>query len=280
MASCQTKPSVKTEVISILDWPTETVSVDYVSSEGRDCKPEFPDKVLFFVPGNPGCIGWYIPSLVELVTRLGCGYAARGVSYAGHGINEEITDVEAWMNSRERDVSIPWTVNGQIQHKIAFIDMVCKELEEIKIRKQGKARSQPPQFILLSHSIGSHMVQRLCILRPDILARTVFVVHLMPFIRMKSYRFKQELLNAIASKPETWIGVTRRILQILKVMPYSWVDLVMKSIIDDKVGRDLAVGLVRQPCFAQNFLELGTEEVRDVPEEIDVSVVSTTWLPS
>jgi pimeloyl-ACP methyl ester carboxylesterase len=259
-------------VISVLGWPTDVISVDYCSKDSPSNtsdwpQPDFPRTVLIFVPGNPGCIGWYTPNLVELVTRLGLGFAARGISYAGHGTNEEITDVQRWIHSKERDTNIPWTVNGQIRHKVAYMDMLISEFQN-----QGDDRNLP-QFIFLSHSIGSHMVQRLLVLRPDILERTVMNVQLMPFTRMNAPRLKQILLNLGASSPGTLIGVTQRILQVLKFMPYEWVDCLMKSALDDEAGRILAVKLLRQPLFARNFFELGTEEIRDVPQEIDVSLL-------
>lgn len=269
MSSKSFPPDVKEKAISILGWPTDVVSVDYCSRDSPSNtsdwpRPDFPRTVLIFIPGNPGCIGWYTPNLVELVTRLGQGFAARGLSYAGHGTNEEIIDVQRWIHSKERDTNIPWTVNGQIRHKVAYMDMLMSEFQD-----QG---DDQPQFIFVSHSIGSHMVQRLLILRPDILERTVMNVQLMPFTRMDAPRLKQILLDLGASSPGTLIGVTQRILQVLKFMPYEWVDCVMKSTLDDEAGRTLAVRLVRQPLFARNFFELGTEEIRDVPREVDVSL--------
>jgi pimeloyl-ACP methyl ester carboxylesterase len=263
MSSASSPTEVKEKVLSVLGWPTDVVSVDYCSRDSPSNtsdwpQPDFPRTVLIFVPGNPGCIGWYTPNLVELVTRLGLGFAARGISYAGHGTDEEITDVQRWIHSKERDTNIPWTVNGQIRHKVAYLDMLISEF-----RDQGDEQNLP-HFIFLSHSIGSHMVQRLLVLRPDILERTVMNVQLMPFTRMDAPRLKQTLLDLAASSPGTLIGVTQRILQVLKFMPYEWVDCLMKSALDDEAGRTLAVRLVRQPLFARNFFELGTEEIRDV----------------
>jgi pimeloyl-ACP methyl ester carboxylesterase len=269
------KPRVKEEVITILGWPTDTVSVDYTtdSASEQEAQPERPHTLLVFVPGNPGCIGWYIFTLVELVSRLGRGFAARGISYAGHGTTEDITNVQGWLDSKDRDTSVPWTVAGQIKHKIAYIDVVISELRGLEVDRNKESKISQPRFIFLSHSIGSHMVQRLLVSRSDILNQTLLVAHLMPFTRMDAPRLKQILLNLAAATPETAIGVSRRILGVLKFMPHEWVDCLMQSSLDNKDARDLAVKLLRQPLFARNFFELGTEEIRDVPERIDASAL-------
>jgi pimeloyl-ACP methyl ester carboxylesterase len=244
--------------ISILGWPTDTVSVEHENDN--------PHTILVFIPGNPGCIGWYTPNLVELVSRLGRGYAARGISYAGHGLNDRITNVEQWIGSKERDTTIPWTVDGQIRHKMAYLDTLLAELQE------ARRHIDNCQFIFLGHSIGCHMIQRMLILRPDILERTSIFLQLMPFTRMKAPKFMDMVLKTAAGSPHMLIGVSQQLLHILKRMPIGWVDDMMKSTIQDKTGRELAVHLLRQPHFARNFFELGTEEIRDLPDVPDVRV--------
>ena len=201
-------PRVKTEVRTIVGWPTETVHVFHGNG---GAEPEaLPRVILIFVPGNPGCIGWYTPLLVELVTKFGSGFAARGVSYAGHSGLDDLTDVQQWQNntsSTERDSAIPWTIEGQVLHKIAFIDAVLSDWKDLREKYEQKnpgsstAPMSSPRFIFLAHSIGAHMVQRLCILRPDILQQTDLLVHLMPYIRMKAPRFQQKFLNLGAGTP-------------------------------------------------------------------------------
>ena len=89
-----TTPSVREEVIDIASWPTDTVAVEYIhldtTTTTTTTSPQKPPHtILIFVPGNPGCIGWYTPNLIELVTRFGHGFAARGASYASHSPNNE-----------------------------------------------------------------------------------------------------------------------------------------------------------------------------------------------
>jgi pimeloyl-ACP methyl ester carboxylesterase len=156
---------VKEEVVTLAGWPTDIVRVDHPAS--NTSRQQHPRRtILVFIPGNPGCIGWYQQNLVELVERLGPGFAARGVSYAGHSPTQALTQVDA---RKSRD--IPWTVDGQIEHKCAFLDFILSEED-----KSGETKNDPPRLLFLSHSIGSHMVQRLCIIRPDLLARTIGIL--------------------------------------------------------------------------------------------------------
>lgn len=266
-------PNVREEVIPLLGWPTDTISIDFVnntSNEVGTSQPECPHTFLVFIPGNPGCVGWYTPNLIELVTRLGHGYAARGVSYAGHSPDESMSNVEAYVQSEELDVTIPWTVDGQILHKSAFIDHALSEFRLLKKGVDKNIGDCLPRFIFLSHSIGAHMVERLCVLRPDILYRAVCVVHIMPFTRMKAYPWKQFVLDKGAGSPGVLIAAAKGIIHVLRVLPKPWVDKLTKLAFEDEVGRDLALKILRQPSFARNFFELGTEEIRDVPETLGV----------
>jgi pimeloyl-ACP methyl ester carboxylesterase len=251
---------VTNELKQILHFPTDTVAIDYADENGAICTPQ---TIIVFVPGNPGLVHWYVPMLKELVNRLGDGFAARGLSYAGHGVTAETVEVEAFEGSSQRDVSVALTINGQIRHKIAFMDHLMQDMEVYQ--------NKTTRFIFLSHSIGSHLVQRMCILRPDILKRALLILHLMPFIRMDAPIRQQLQLDMAAFHPDSIIGVGKTILGVMSKLPREWVDYLMTPTVPDKDGRNVAVNLVRLPKFAKNFFELGTEEIRDIPQEADGS---------
>jgi hypothetical protein len=291
-SSKNVKVQVKEEVVTLAGWPTDVVRVDHNSNAAEH---QTIRTILVFIPGNPGCIGWYTKNLlVELVQRLGPGVSARGVSYAGHSPNEALTQVLLAEEVEEKEVedgkeqnyeqhyssggdtSIPWTVNGQIQHKIAFLDFILSEEEQ---ENDKNTTATATQFIFLSHSIGSHMVERLCILRPDLLKRTIGIVHCMPFIRMQALHkwSEQSVLDWAASHPSTVIRGGQSLSRAFQWLPQSVVKQAASSsrIMDNVQDRELALGLLRQPTFARNFFELGLEEIRDVPETIDVSQVKS-----
>lgn len=258
-------------VETILGWPSDTFSVEFDTGKGDDFR-NFPHTVLVFIPGNPGLLEWYLPMFAQLVERLGPGFAARGVSNAGHStLSDSAVNVEQWKNSPDRDISIPWTVDGQVYHKCAYMDTVLQEFNALKKQWGFPESAESPRFIFVSHSIGVHFTHRLFILRPNILERTRLLISLMPFTRMKTPRSKQRLLDVVAAHPEQTIRVHQGLMRILQHMPLQWVDLLMQGAMKDKDGRKVAVELVRQPAFARNFFSLGLEEIRDVPEEFDVS---------
>ena len=257
------EPIVTEKVVTILDWPTDAVSIDYVDIR--------PHTYLIFIPGNPGLVGWYIPALASILQSLGPGFAVRGISHAGHGITDETVQVEEQLSSTDaaavaatdvgtpRNVQIPWTVNGQVLHKMAWIE----SMGELSFDNQR------PRLIFLSHSIGAHMVQRLLVLRKDWRRRTLAIVHWMPFLRMEAPPSIQFRLDTVAHHPDYVIGVGKRLLQ---VTPRRVKEYILQNQVPDQRGLALAVELVEHPTFVRNFLELGTEEVRDMPQLPDVSV--------
>jgi hypothetical protein len=251
-------PIVTKDVVKILGWPTDVVSIDFA-------KARPPHTYLLFVPGNPGLVGWYIPALVSILQQLGSGFAIRGVSYAGHGITEETVHVEKYEQQQEgsskRNVQIPWTVNGQIDHKIAWIASIMEQ--------QQQQQQHNTRLIFLSHSIGAHMVQRILVLRKDWRDRTTAILHWMPFIRMDAPSGSQFVLDTAAHYPDVVIGIGQRLLQATS---RERMESLMKDMVPDKEGCELAVNLVQHPTFVRNFFELGTEEIRDLPQLPDVSI--------
>ena len=240
---------------------------------------------------NIRLVGWYIPTLLHLVRTCGRGFAARGVSYAGHGLSDDITDVERWMSSSpttrsesERDTNIPWTVDGQIQHKVAYLDLIATQMDERRHRQRQEQNGSDHQlspkstesshhrtrYIWLGHSIGCHMIQRLLVLRPDILKQTDLVIHLMPFNRMDAPRRWQWFCDTLSSRPGPVIRHAQSFMRLLAMLPVHVLDTLLKGDIQCDNGRKIAVDLLQQPHFGRNFLELGSEEVRDVPEVPDV----------
>ena len=288
-ASSNGRPRLTQEVRSVHGWPSNTFAIRHHSStdDGRSSLPEQPHTLLVFIPGNPGLIEWYIPSFFEIIKRLGPGYAACGVSNAGHGLHDDIVSVQAWdeedrrRQREERSTCVPWTVDGQIAHKIAYMDLL--EDDFCRFSKKGskdtdslddpRTMTMPPRYVFVSHSIGAHFTQRLCVLRPDILDRTALLIHLTPFVRMKAPRSKQMLLDLLARNPATTISIHERLMHLLRILPVAAVDTLFSLAMKDGESRQIATRLVRQPAFAKNFFSLGLEEIRDVPEAFDVCAI-------
>ena len=137
--------SVAERNMSICGWPTDTLQIDHIISSDNDAHHQSPHTLIIFIPGNPGVIHWYIDILCQIVDQLGSGYAARGVSYAGHGVGEHIVGTRADHqqsfysdhlpnnNCNEpnkegwRNMSVAWTMAGQIRHKEKWIDGILQD---------------------------------------------------------------------------------------------------------------------------------------------------------
>ena len=124
----------------ICGWPTDTLTIDDDYNDNNDVHPtssRHDDRnnpyynsaatrthtLLIFSPGNPGIIHWYTQFLVRIVTQLGKGYAVRGISYAGHGVDDDVVGTrnerrdgkvnESINVDGQKDMSIAWTMEGQ-----------------------------------------------------------------------------------------------------------------------------------------------------------------------
>mmetsp|Transcript_23604 Transcript_23604/g.35434 ORF Transcript_23604/g.35434 Transcript_23604/m.35434 type:complete len:370 (-) Transcript_23604:47-1156(-) len=254
----------------ICGWPTDSVTInahvhDDDSSSNSAMKVDEVQTVLFFIPGNPGCVGWYIRFLANVISKIGPRYAAHGISYAGHGVGDHIVE---GLDPKLRD--LPWTIKGQVEHKIKWIDEVltsyCKSV----------------RIIFISHSIGSHMVQRICMLRKDLLRRSDMVFHLMPFIRFEPSILSQRIpLTFMAHLPK-WmtVGGLQMACQFAANVPKSVLENYFNTYGGVKCpdGRMFALELVRQPEMARNFLTLGVEELRTLPagqfDEISLNTIA------
>ena len=183
--------------------------------------------------------------------------------------------MEKWLlRKKERDTDVPFTVDGQILHKSSYMDMLDADMKE-RAAASGIADAKPPRYIFMAHSIGCHMIQRLLILRPDILRRTDLILYVTPFNRMKSDWWSEFLLFHLSAMPEYMIGHAQSLMKLLSIFPVHVLDTMIKGDIKCDNGRKITVDLLQQPHFGRNFFELGMEEVRDLPEIVDVCAFRT-----
>lgn len=253
---------------------------------------------------------------MDVLSGLGQGYAVRSVSHAGHGFlgnsnrdhdgsnDNFITDVEDYCHLRGKNrgsgsVSplIPWTIEGQVLHKIAYFDRLLSSIAEESRQRQIQTENYHThqcqsscefmpnlKFILIGHSFGCHVIQRMCVLRPDILERISGFLFLMPYIRTKpSVAIDQRKLEFGASRPELLIALSIKITQALKFFPHSTFQSVIRKGLqidsgdsggaEDEIIANVIAKLLRNPLYPRNFFELGTEELRDIPNEIDIAAL-------
>jgi len=290
------------QVQTFCGWPTDTISLD--------CKngPR-PHTIILFLPGNPGLVQFYIPLLTKLLENVGFGYAIRGTSYAGHGFGDTIqyhdkTTYPTMTPRRRRSLSIPWTVDGQIQHKFAWLQQSI--LQEWTMTASSSSSSTNdrnihdeetthsshvlPNLIFLSHSIGSYLVQQILLLdstsssssptRGMIAKHTKLIIHLMPFLRFDPEPYTQKLyLTTVSKLPSVSLCTLKLSSHLASMVPVSWLHLYMNHL-ENVYIRNLAIQLLRQPLFAIHFLKLGIHEITTLPCTYQVCrlyFLSTDW---
>ncbi|KAL3934617.1 MAG: hypothetical protein SGARI_003312 [Bacillariaceae sp.] len=91
---------------------------------------------------------------------------------------------------------------------------------------------------------------------------------------MQADCFHQRKLDLGAHNPKVLIAVGTAVSRIYKFLPKSLVDAFVKLGIHNDGTRDIAVRILREPQFIKNFFMLGTEEIRDIPRDIDVKALN------
>ncbi|KAI8907410.1 hypothetical protein EDD86DRAFT_219455 [Gorgonomyces haynaldii] len=99
-----------------------------------------PSKTLLFVPGNPGLSQYYHDYLLELDKLTNHSLQIYCISQAGHD---------------HRPTKHPLTLEQQIQHKIAMVDILYAKHPELPL-------------IIAGHSLGSYMSLEILHRRPQI----------------------------------------------------------------------------------------------------------------
>ncbi|KAL7544712.1 hypothetical protein ACHAWF_008079 [Thalassiosira exigua] len=271
----------------ICGWPTDTVTIDHVEEDvslDKNAARTDARTLILFVPGNPGVVHWYTNLLTEIVKQLGKRFAARGISYAGHGVGEDVVGTkhdhsqsfdaddqlgnkceEPKVKGSLRDMRVAWTMDGQIEHKIKWIDDLLEE-------EQQKYESSPG-IVFLSHSIGAHFVQCILLRRPDILAKTGHIIHLTPFVRFDPPPLKKIFLSSSAHSYKYAIPMIVNLVGVLSSsMSQNWIDAILEKAGGIKCtnGRKIALEIFSNPDMMRNHLVLGSQEVRDLPEHPNV----------
>ncbi len=257
----------------ICSWPTNNFEIDHYDS---DLNRQYPHTVLMFVPGNPGVSEWYIPMLETVVSELGVGYSCRAVNHAGHGTQPHLV--------RPKDDEcrkLAWSVDGQVDHKIEWIDIVTEEFVgkngEWKSASQSDGQQHAlPRFIFLSHSFGAHLVQRCCVLRQDVLLRSDAIIHLMPFIRFDPIPlWKKKFLSTSANNADLVIPTFQVGSRFAAKLPQRLVDSFLQHGTGMSLDRDREITklLFTNHEYVQNQLRLGLEEIRTLPERHDIETL-------
>jgi hypothetical protein len=125
---------VQEERIDICGWPTDVVSIDHPNTTDNSKRRT----LLLFIPGNPGVIHWYISFLHNILQHLGEGFAVRGVSYAGHGVGDEVvgsdTDhVRGVSIATQKKMDVAWTMDGQGAYATCTSFSLCQDCIKVRL---------------------------------------------------------------------------------------------------------------------------------------------------
>ncbi len=283
-------PAQKVRVVphrkTINGWPTNSISIDFykggadniAESSSYKCKPNI---ILLFIPGNPGLIEWYTDTLFKIVKQLGVGYALRGISYAGHGAGDDVIGSadehkQSFVSvSGHQDavlsakMSISWTMEGQIKHKLSWVDEVIEEWKAEFKSSSSQSTEELPRLIFISHSFGAYLVQHMLLRRPALLQQTQQIIHLMPFIRFDPPPLQKRVLSKLAHSYEYTIPLlSNSVWALSSTVPRKLIDIFLNKVVGlecDK-GRDITLDVCTHPRMIRNHLHLGFQEIREVPE--------------
>ena len=153
----------------------------------------------------------------------------------------------------------PYLTTNLVTHKLTWIDGVMKEF----------ASDELPRLIFMSHSFGAHLTQHVLLRRPDLLAQTQQIIHLMPFFRFDPPKLQKLMLSSVAHFYEYTIPAFTCCVRILTAtFPRSWIDLYLNKImgLDCVNGRRIALDVFTNHRMVENHLVLGFEEIRSLPE--------------
>lgn len=95
------------------------------------------DKIIVFIPGNPGLIHFYRSLFYDLLGRLSGGFGVIGLSQAGHCGGKKSTDAR---------------LETQVNHKADFFDLLLKHPLIF-----GLSPSCDKQIIVVTHSLGAYL---------------------------------------------------------------------------------------------------------------------------
>lgn len=196
---------------------------------------------LFFVPGNPGSLGFYTSFFDQLIDSLrkvsGVPVALHSVAHAGHHLDDS-----GDANEKRRRFNLQY----QVEHKVAFI-------------QQYASKDDSAQICLVGHSIGCYVTaEALALLPQHVRARVVFISFIMPFVNWSNLPLLHKFqLSAFSS---TYPLSGRVILCALDRLSLSTKRRLVRLTMPDTVHADMVADVLHQ--VAGNFVKMGIDEIQ------------------
>lgn len=223
--------------------------------------------IFYMIPGNPGLCEFYETFMEELkILQPNFEYVCP--SHIGF---DTMTSSSYGLHSG----NVSHTLNEQIDHKISFI----REL--IRDSSPNKNAIQPRDVVIMGHSVGAWMVQRIVVtLQNDPLVNIKFVGLLTPTVKdiAKSYRGgKLVAANKYVSDPGYYISRFSQVLNWTIPRGYlkSGLGYIMGSPPD--VALNAALSLVTKPKIVKQAIDMGSEEMTRIGSELEPEDIRGFW---
>ena len=223
---------------------------------------------VFFIPGNPGTLFFYIRFLQELGQLLtACpalsAYAAICCHGLGHAMHHlETSSIQTAVLEAKKETS-RCDLEFQTHHANEFIQSVLS----------NRTRYEPAGLfdydcMIVGHSIGAYIVLQILQQYPALLKRTKYLMLLMPFIAWSKLPtlHRAKLSSFIRLYPFSYHCMTnlaKPLLRMSSSLKRRLVGLATGHTGD--VLEAIAVGLTSDR-IVQNFLTMGADEIRHVRE--------------
>ncbi|KAI2643734.1 hypothetical protein GGS21DRAFT_497928 [Xylaria nigripes] len=220
--------------------------------------------LVFFVPGNPGLIGYYAPFLAALRDLLDANTALNSINFHIHGQNLSgfvDGDHEPFTFKRK-----PYDLEYQIQHTLNALRALSIE--------SGPRQGKPYDHVLLiGHSVGAYIALETC-------HRVLRDSSKDPDLRLSSGIFLFPTIDHIASSPSGWkLNILRqtpllgknahRIAQgFLRLWPYNAVYwFIERTLGFPPHAADVTTRWLKSRDGVWQSLYLGMDEMRVIGED-------------
>ncbi|RYC63131.1 hypothetical protein CHU98_g3099 [Xylaria longipes] len=243
------------------------MSADHLSYPSRSSGTSNNDSqnvLIFFVPGNPGLVGYYAPFLSELRHLLDATTSLKAINFHIHGQNlAGFTDGDHEPFTSRRK---PYDLEYQIRH-------ILQTVGGLRI-ESGPKQGQPYDHVLLiGHSVGAYIVLETChrVLREPSLA---------PELKLTSGILLFPTIDHIADSPSGWkLNMLRqtpllgdnayRVAQgFLRLWPYNtlyW--FVSKTLGFPQHAAEVTTRWLKSRDGVWQSLHLGMDEMRVIGED-------------
>lgn len=233
--------------------------------------PQAP--LVYLIPGNPGLSEFY-ESFLEELKILQPSFEYLCPSHIGFD-----TLTQSSYGIQGGDVS--HTLDEQIDHKISLLKEWVRDSNIKAGFASAPSKAPPRQVVLMGHSVGSWMVQRIAVaFANDSSVEVKFIALLTPTIVDIAKSLRGSKLSAASgylSDPGYYLS---RFSQILNwTIPRSYLKSGLSYIMGSPpdVALNAALSLITKPRIIKQAVDMGKEEMTRIGSEIEPEDIAGFW---